>query len=126
MTFGQRIRGATGRAMAAAVACLFALQVLLAGALSAQMSVAEALGPFTICVSSGEAPPPQDHTPAPHHHDDCPICAFSALTPLAPLIAVLLTPPTEKGDVAATPKGPVVLVARPSDPRSSRGPPILI
>ena len=126
MTFGRWARSAAGRTTASVVACLFALQVLLTASLSAQMTLAEALGPYVICVSSGETPPSPDQTPSPQHHADCAVCAFAALTPLAPLIAVLQAPPGERGVNPQAPAQPALRLARLSDPRSSRGPPVLL
>jgi len=120
--FRQRSAIRTWVALAAAYA--FALQLLLAGIVVTQMTVAAAADPFVICVGDPNSPDSSHGGNGPHAaHQACAICTFVSA---APLLAAIGHPVPLAREAAAAfhPAAVALAVARGRhDPRSSQGPP---
>jgi hypothetical protein len=118
---GAFLKGPVG----AVVACVFALQMLLAGIAATQMAAADPADPFVICYGSGHAPDGDagSNKGIPVHHAACAICVLASFSPPVPEIAALqLARSSELAALHLAPQahhGP----ASKHDPRSSQGPP---
>ncbi len=111
-------------AMALVVAYVLALQMLLAGAVSAQMAASQSADSFVICYGNGQTADGERGQPAKHvAHVTCAICSLASSTP--PLSEAPTAPAFNSAAtsiVAGNAVAAFAPVAR-HNPRTSQGPP---
>jgi hypothetical protein len=119
-----RRRSAIRAWVALAASYAFALQLLLAGIVATQMTVAASADPFVICVGDPSSPDGSHGGNDPHAaHQACAICTFASS---APLLSAVGHPVPLAIEAAATFHSAAVALAVTGgrhSPRSSQGPP---
>jgi len=116
------------RAVAGATAYIFAIQIILAGALAAQMAIRPSSAEV-ICHSAGfDSQTDQRQNPVhpADHQAPCGICGFAGFTPILSEATSIAPPWPRRTSVRLVEADKAILLAGRREPRSSQGPPFAV
>jgi len=116
------------RAVAGATAYVLAMQIILAGALAAQMVITPSSAGF-ICHSAGfDNQTNQRHNPGhpPDRHAPCGICTFAGFAPILLDATSIVSYWSRQTNVRFVQADIAILLVKRHEPRTSQGPPLAV